>query len=124
MKLKRVKYERKNEALQATVDMLYAAAKKNDAQIWKRVATDLLKPTRSRTVVNLGKIDKFYDDKNTVVVCGKVLGYGEVGKKVEVVAHSFSDSAKESIKKAGGNALSFEEFVKKNPKGSNVKILE
>lgn len=124
MKLKRVKYERKNEVLQETVDMLFAAAKKNECALWKRVATDLLKSTRLRPVVNTGKIESFYDDKNTIVVCGKVLGYGEIKKKVSVVAYQFSDSAKLAIENAGGNALSFAEFIKKNPKGSNVKILE
>ena len=124
MKLKRVKYERKNEALQETVDMLFAAAKKNEAAIWKRAATDLLRPTRSRAVVNTGKIDKFADDKNTIIVCGKVLGYGELKNKVTVVAHQFSDSAKSAIENAGGSALSFAEYVKKNPKGTNVKVLE
>jgi ribosomal protein L18E len=124
MKLKRVKYERKNEALQETVDVLFEAAKKNDSALWKRVAADLLKSTRSRSVVNTGKIDAFSDDKNTIIVCGKVLGYGELKKKANVVAYQFSDSARSSIEKAGGSALSFTEYVKKNPKGANVKVLE
>jgi large subunit ribosomal protein L15 len=35
----------------------------------------------------------------------RVLGTGEVGKKLVVHAHHFSSSAKEKIEKAGGQAI-------------------
>lgn len=38
----------------------------------------------------------------------KVLGQGELSKAIEVKAHAFSDSAKEKIVKAGGQAIVIE----------------
>jgi ribosomal protein L18E len=39
------------------------------------------------------------------------------------VAFAFSEKAKEKLKAAKGKSLSFSDIVKKNPKGSNVKII-
>jgi len=58
-----------------------------------------------------------------VVVPGKVLGAGEINHPVIVAAFSFSEKAKEKIKAAKGKCLSFIDLIKKNPKGSNVKII-
>lgn len=124
MKLKRAKYDRKNEYLQQQVDLLFKLAKENKVNFWKRVAEDLLKPTRKQPVVNLDKLEKFGEDNRVVVVAGKVLGYGELSRKVKVAAFNFSDSAKSSIEKAGGTVLSIEDFAKKNPKATDVKLLE
>jgi len=123
MKLKRVKYDRKNEVLQQLVDMLFKASRENKVNFWKRVAQDLLRPVKHQSKVNVSKIEKYGDDR-IVVVAGKVLGYGELTKKVQVVAQSFSVSAEESIKKAGGSVTLLKDFVKKNPKATNVKLLE
>jgi hypothetical protein len=38
----------------------------------------------------------------------KILGNGELGKKVEVHAHAFSGSAKEAIEAAGGSVSTLE----------------
>ena len=68
-------------------------------------------------IVNVGSLDKF-EDGATVNVCDllemgilskceygvKVLGNGEVTKKLTVRANAFSESAKEKIEKAGGKA--------------------
>lgn len=124
MKLKRVRYERKNEALQNLVDTLYKASKDTGADFWKRAAEDILAPSRKKIVVNTSKIEKFSDDKNTVVVCGKVLGYGAMTRKVTVCAYQFSTSAKSAIEKAGGKTMSFYDLVKSNPKASSLKLLE
>lgn len=67
-------------------------------------------------VVNLADLEKFFDNGATVnresliaqhLICGavpslKVLGAGELKKKLNVTAHAFSDSAKAAIEKAGG----------------------
>ncbi len=59
----------------------------------------------------------------TVVVPGKVLGDGSLDHKLEIAAFKFTQSAKEKIKKAGGKFMSISELIKKNPKGSNVRII-
>ncbi len=58
-----------------------------------------------------------------VVVPGKVLGTGPIDKKLVVGAFSFSSSARRKIEAAGGEALSIEEFLKRFPEGSGVKLV-
>jgi large subunit ribosomal protein L15 len=76
-------------------------------------------PHRTRTVaVNLRDLERVFDDgaeatleamvekgliKNTRTDV-KVLGQGELTKKLAVTAHSFSASAREKIEQAGGSA--------------------
>ena len=63
-------------------------------------------------------------DKNSkVVVPGKLLGAGTITKKVTVTAYSFTQSAIEKIEAAGGKCLSYNDFIKSNPKGTNVMVI-
>jgi large subunit ribosomal protein L18e len=55
-------------------------------------------------------------------VPGKVLGEGDLTKKVTVVAFSFSDEARTKIAKSG-KAMTITELLKSNPKAQKVKIL-
>ena len=91
--------------------------------LWKRLADDLSRCTRSRRVVNLMKIAKNIKPGETVVVPGKVLGMGEIKEKVDVAAYQFSSSALEKIKHAGGNVFTLQELMEKNPKGNKVRII-
>jgi len=108
-----------NEQLQGLIREL----KKQDAPIWKRVASDLSKPTRNRRVVNLSKINRFSKENEAVLVPGKVLGTGELDHKVTVAAYTFSQQALEKIQKSNGKVYSLYEFMKLNPKGSKTRIL-
>ena len=90
--------------------------------LWKRLANDLSKPTRQRRIVNLYKIEQYARDNEIVVVPGKVLGVGEVKKKLTIAAFNFSDEAYEKIKQVG-EAISINELMKKNPQGKNVRVL-
>jgi len=97
--------------------------KKADKEIWKKVARELSKPTRRRPSVNVSKIEAYVNDGETVLVPGKVLGSGDLNKKVEVAAFAFSESAKTLIEKRGGKTISIDELMKSNPEGKNVRIL-
>ncbi|MBU1201818.1 MAG: 50S ribosomal protein L18e [Nanoarchaeota archaeon] len=112
----------KHEQLTQLVSELKKNSIVNNVKIWKRVATDLEKPTRNKRIVNLYKIDKYAKPDETIVVPGKVLGTGDITKKVVVAAYVFSDSAYEKIK-AKGEAISIQELLKRNPKGKKVRIL-
>jgi large subunit ribosomal protein L18e len=83
----------------------------------------LAKPRRKRISVNVSRLNRCTGKKETVVVPGKVLGAGEMNHPITVAALSFSEIAKEKIKAARGKCVSFFELIKKNPKGSNVKII-
>ena len=70
----------------------------------------LLAGSKMRAEVNIGKIDKLTKEGDTVAVPGKVLGNGSLTHSVNVAANSFSKSAAEKIKGAGGKALALKEL--------------
>ena len=117
-----MKQVEKNNQLQELIVELHTLSSKENVPLWKRVAKDLSKPTRERRLVNIYKIQAHSKEDETVVVPGKVLGVGELNRKVNVAALTFSDQAYEKIKKMG-NAISIQELMKQNPKGKKVRIL-
>lgn len=56
------------------------------------------------SVVDLKKLSKAKLVKNPKMLV-KILGEGDIKKKLEIRAHAFSKSAKEKIEKAGGKAI-------------------
>ncbi len=112
----------KNQHTELLIKALRKTAIEQQVPLWKRVAEDLNKPSRQRRIVNIFKIDANASDGETVLVPGKVLGEGELTKKVNVVALSASDEAKAKINKSG-SFLTISEFVKKHPKPSKVRLL-
>jgi large subunit ribosomal protein L15 len=85
--------------------------------------------------VNLRDLDRVFADGDTVdleamVAKGllkntktdvKVLGTGELTKKLSVTAHSFSASAREKIEGAGGSVTALKEPKVRKPKRTRVK---
>ena len=114
-----IKTKTTNILLKKMIQDLIKQSNKNKAPIWKRVAKDLSKPNRQRRVVNVMKINAESKESDTIIVPGKVLGYGELDHKVIVAAWDFSEEAKNKIK----NIISISELMKKNSKGSKVKII-
>jgi len=96
-------------------------ANKNKA--WLKVAQILSAPTRDYSSVNLEKVDKETKAGDTVVVPGKVLGSGELTKKVRICALSFSSSALIKMKSTKSEAVSINDEIKLNPKAEGVKII-
>ncbi|MFH1326775.1 MAG: uL15 family ribosomal protein [archaeon] len=89
-------------------------AKKSKA--WLKVASILSSSRKNKIQINLNEI------KEDVVVPGKVLSQGEIGK-TKVVAFSFSEKAKEKIVKAGGKTINILDEIKSNPEMKGLKIL-
>lgn len=112
-----------NVHLQSLIAELQRVASKEKVSIWKRIASDLSKPSRQRRAVNLSRINMNTDDNDVVVVPGKVLSSGDIDHKVQVAAFSFSKNATEKISKAKGTAISIQELLKANPKGNKIKII-
>lgn len=92
--------------------------------LWKSVAYELERPTRNLCNVNLFKLNRVLRDGEIALIPGKVLGTGNIDKKLEIAALSFSQSALNKISAKGGKAYLLEEFLKKNPKGSKVRIIK
>ena len=112
-----------NPLLRALIEKLKEVSRKNKAPIWKDVAMKLSKPTRQRVEVNLKRINRYAKDGETIVVPGVVLSDGILEKKVVIAAWKFSSKARKKIEEAGGKAITIEELIKLNPKGSNVRIM-
>lgn len=89
----------------------------------KNLVEKLNKPRRQRVEVNIEHINRHAKEGETIIIPGIVLGYGELTKQLTVSAWKFSKPAKEKIEKSKGKAISIEELIKKNPTGTNVKIL-
>ncbi|MBU1975471.1 MAG: 50S ribosomal protein L18e [Nanoarchaeota archaeon] len=112
----------KNLQLTKLIAELKKASAKNNSAIWKAIALELEKPTRRRRSVNVYKIDKYSKENETVIVPGKVLGVGDLSKKVNVAAFTFSQEAMQKINQKG-QALSIEQLMTKHPDGKNIRIL-
>ncbi|ODS42547.1 MAG: hypothetical protein MSIBF_04320 [Candidatus Altiarchaeales archaeon IMC4] len=115
-------YEYENPNRVALTEELRNAASKNKAAIWAAVAEKLSKTGKNRCEVNVGDIAKNASEKEAVVVPGRVLGFGKIGK-MEIAAFSFTQGARKKIIESGGKAMSIPDLIKKSPKGSNVRIL-
>ena len=96
----------------------------NNANIWKRLSMELSKANRKRVSVNLSHINRTAKAGDTIVVPGKVLGAGTLSHQLNIAAENFSESAREKITSTGGQCLSFEELIKINPKGTDVRLLK
>ncbi len=119
--MKKVKTE--NPQLLDLINLLKKAARENNAKIWETIAETLSKSRNRRVAVNLSRINRHTEKGQTAVIAGKVLGSGALNHPTTVAAFEFSTAAMSKIKKARGKCLTFPELVKKNPKGSNVKIV-
>ncbi len=112
-----------NIELRTLIQDLSKLSSTQDIKIWKNIANNLKRSTRQKRVVNLFKINKLCKDNETIIIPGKVLGDGELNHKLTISAFNFSKSALEKIQKSGGKAISIEELIKINPKGSKVRII-
>jgi len=94
-----------------------------EAPIWRDVADMLDAPVSRRIEFNIGRL-ALLNEGEVAVVAGKILGGGELGKKVTVGAYVFSAAAREKIEKAGGKCLTLPEMVRQYPKGTGVRMVK
>jgi len=113
-----------NPLLRSAVVMLERASKAKKAPIWNEASKMLGAPTGLRVEVNIGRISRIAAKDSALFVPGKVLGSGLLDKKVVVGAFSFSAAAKKKIESTGGSAMTVEQFLKKYPDGSGVKLVQ
>ncbi len=117
------KMEKTNPVLKKTISKAEEKCRKKGIGIWGDVAQRLKKSRRNKKAVNIAKINRHSEDGETVLVPGKVTGYGTLDKKITVAAFGFSGKAKQKINEAG-ETISILDLLDKNPKGKNVRILE
>jgi len=90
--------------------------KRTKIKHYKSIIKYLSKPARTRPKINLSRIDRVCNTDDKIVVPGKVLGNGELSKKLTIYAWQFSNSAIDKIKKADGKTLEIDDLIKSKVK--------
>jgi large subunit ribosomal protein L18e len=111
-----------NPRLNSLIAELKAASRDSGANVWQDVADRLEKPRRTHAEVNLGRIERYAKEDETVIVPGKVLGSGVLEKNVTVAAVDFSSSARKKIEQVG-STVTLEQIAEQNPDGSDVRVI-
>ncbi|WP_226479467.1 50S ribosomal protein L18e [Natrinema amylolyticum] len=111
-----------NPRLNDLIAELKSTSREADADVWRDVADRLEKPRRTHAEVNLGRIERYAREEETVVVPGKVLGSGALQKNVTVAAVNFSSSAETKIDQVG-ESVSLEQALEDNPEGADVRVI-
>ena len=111
-----------NPRLNSLIADLKSAARSSESDVWSDVADRLEKPLSTHAEVNLGRIERYAQESETVVVPGKVLGSGVLQKEVDVAAVNFSGTAQTKIEQVG-DTMKLEEALEQNPDGSNVRVI-
>ena len=112
-----------NPLLRDLIGELKKRSNEQSVNLWKRIALDLEKPTRQRSVVNLSRINRHTKENDVIVVPGKVLGAGDLNHKLTVSAYQFSDQAKDKLEKAGSKVVSLLDLSKEKPNGKKIRII-
>ncbi|AEH35379.1 50S ribosomal protein L18e [Halopiger xanaduensis] len=111
-----------NPRLTDLIAELKSTSRETDADVWRDIADRLEKPRRTHAEVNLGRIERYAREEETVVVPGKVLGSGALQKSVTVAAVDFSSSAETKIDQVG-ETVQLEQLLEENPEGSDVRVI-
>ena len=111
-----------NQIVLHMVKDLKQASKKNEAPIWSRLADLAIKPSSSRRVVNLTRINKITKENDVLFVPGKVLGTGNISHKITLSSFSMSTTAANKIIQTGGKIMTYSDMIKKYPTGKGVII--
>jgi len=117
------KMKKTNPNLMELINGLKEKARDNEAPIWRDVARRLEGPSRNWAEVNVSKVSRYAEDNDTIVIPGKLLGAGEIDKKVTIAVYSASRKAVNKVESAGGKVIGVLELAGTNPKGSGVRIM-
>ncbi|HMK94936.1 MAG TPA: 50S ribosomal protein L18e [Candidatus Limnocylindrales bacterium] len=113
-----------NPELIQLISLLKKESREKQAGIWLDIAEYLSKSRSQRVAVNLSKINRNTKRADTVVVPGKILGSGSIDHAVTVASFGASEKAKAKLVAAKAKYISIPELLTKNPKGSNIKIIQ
>jgi large subunit ribosomal protein L18e len=103
------------ENLQRFLEKVLVSGKgEKESELRTKVYDIASRSRRRRVAVNLDKIGKCAKENESVIVPGKVLGGGTIGKKISICAVEFSRDALEKLKGAGCSVVGVEEILKKD----------
>ena len=83
--------------LNSLISELKAVSRETGTELWNEIAHQLEGPRRNYAEINLGHIERYAKENETIIVPGKVLSIGSLQKKVNVAAFTFSAEAKKKI---------------------------
>lgn len=96
-------------------------AKKQKA--WQSIAQAVSGSRKKYSSVNLGRINEECESGDTIIIPGKVLGNGDLNKKIKICAIYFSSSAIHKIKDSKSEMIKLVDEIKNNPSAKGVKII-
>lgn len=99
------------------VETIQLAKKNGLMDLAKRLSS----PRKNYSNVNLGDLEKIREDE--ILVIGKVLGSGEIKKKIRVAALSFSEQARKKLEKAGCEIKSIKNAIENDNKLNGIKVI-
>ena len=108
--------------INSLISELKAVSRETGTELWNEIAHQLEGPRRNYAEVNLGHIERYAKENETIIVPGKVLGSGILNKGVTIAAVDFSKTAEMKIKQANGEPIRLEQILGRNKDGSNVRI--
>lgn len=114
---------KQNPELTHAVHELRRAARDHAAPIWSAAADRLERARHQTTPVNVGHLDRLTEDKETILVPGKLLANGQVHRSLTVAAFSWSEEARTKVHAAGGTLLTIHDLIKTHPDGAGVRLL-
>jgi large subunit ribosomal protein L18e len=119
MKISKTKISKRIEKKRnpSLVETIKLAKKNNQLELAKQLS----RPTRLQSKINLDELNELKESK--ILVVGKVLGQGEIGKKLEIAALNFSESAKEKLEKNGSKIMTIKKYLESSKNIDGVKIL-
>jgi len=112
-----------NPELVKLIRSLRKKSRESEVEIWRYIADRLSRSRNRRIAVNVSRLNRYTKEGETVAVPGKVLGAGKIDHPIKVAAFTFSNQAQSKILRAKGKCLSIPDLMKKNPKGTNVKVI-
>jgi len=108
--IKKIKNRTKRKTSPELVKTIEIAKKEDNKELLKYLS----RPTREQIKLNLDEINKKIKDQKEIIVPGKVLGVGELSKKIIIYSLAYSKAAEEKIKKQGSEIRYLSELLDKN----------
>jgi large subunit ribosomal protein L18e len=102
---------------QDLIETIKLAKKCNQIELAKKISGPISR-YNSVNIDNLGDIKE-----SKVIVVGRVLGQGDINKKMTVYALGFSEQAKEKLKKAGCEIKKIKNALEEDKPLKGVKII-
>ncbi len=120
-----IKVERKTSVyLKGVINDLLERSRDSQSVFWRDIASRLNSSRCHYAAVNLGKLDRFVGDGETVVIPGTLLSSGVLHKKIKISALNASEKAIEKLSESGSEFIELRELAKENPKGTDLKIIK